>query len=97
MDQPVLEVQPPLHWVNSGGLGTMGFAIPAAIGAKAGDPTAWCGRVDGDGCFQMTAQELVTAATEGFPIKVALINNAYLGMVRQWQEMFYQSPIPRCT
>ena len=80
----------PYTWVNSGGLGTMGFAIPAAIGAKAGRPDHMVWAVDGDGCFQMTAQELVTAATEGFPIKVALINNAYLGMVRQWQEMFYR-------
>ena len=80
----------PYTWVNSGGLGTMGFAIPAAIGAKAGRPDRMVWAVDGDGCFQMTAQELVTAATEGFPIKVALINNAYLGMVRQWQEMFYE-------
>ncbi len=79
----------PYTWVNSGGLGTMGFAIPAAIGAKAGRPDRMVWAVDGDGCFQMTAQELVTASTEGFPIKVALINNAYLGMVRQWQEMFY--------
>ena len=80
----------PYTWVNSGGLGTMGFAIPAAIGAKAGRPDRMVWAVDGDGCFQMTAQELVTATTEGFPIKVALINNAYLGMVRQWQEMFYE-------
>ncbi len=80
----------PYTWVNSGGLGTMGFSIPAAIGAKAGMPgrTVWA--VDGDGCFQMTAQELVTAATERIPVKVALLNNAYLGMVRQWQEMFYE-------
>ncbi|MDQ3146931.1 MAG: acetolactate synthase large subunit [Actinomycetota bacterium] len=79
----------PYTWVNSGGLGTMGFAIPAAIGAKVGMPgrTVWA--VDGDGCFQMTAQELVTASMERIPIKVALLNNAYLGMVRQWQEMFY--------
>ena len=76
-------------WVNSGGLGTMGFAVPAAIGAKVGQPgrTVWA--IDGDGCFQMTAQELVTAASERIPIKVAILNNAYLGMVRQWQEMFY--------
>ncbi|MYG94306.1 MAG: biosynthetic-type acetolactate synthase large subunit [Acidimicrobiia bacterium] len=80
----------PYTWVNSGGLGTMGFAIPAAIGAKAGKPDRMIWAVDGDGCFQMTAQELVTATTEGFPIKVALINNSYLGMVRQWQEMFYE-------
>jgi acetolactate synthase-1/2/3 large subunit len=79
----------PGTWVNSGGAGTMGFGVPAAIGAKAGRPdrTVWC--IDGDGCFQMTAQELVTARSEGFPIKVAILNNAYLGMVRQWQEMFY--------
>ncbi len=79
----------PNIWINSGGLGTMGFAVPAAIGAKVGRPdrTVWV--VDGDGCFQMTAQELVTATTERVPIKVAILNNAYLGMVRQWQEMFY--------
>jgi acetolactate synthase-1/2/3 large subunit len=67
----------------------MGFSIPAAIGAKAAKPdhTVWA--VDGDGCFQMTAQELVTATVEDLPIKVALLNNSYLGMVRQWQEMFY--------
>jgi len=79
----------PGTWVNSGGAGTMGFGVPAAIGAKVGRPdrTVWC--IDGDGCFQMTAQELVTARAEGVPIKVAILNNAYLGMVRQWQEMFY--------
>ena len=79
----------PNTWINSGGLGTMGFAVPAAIGAKVGKPdhTVWA--VDGDGCFQMTAQELVTASMERIPIKVALLNNSYLGMVRQWQEMFY--------
>ena len=79
----------PGTWVNSGGAGTMGFGVPSAIGAKVGRPdrTVWC--IDGDGCFQMTAQELVTARAEGIPIKVAILNNAYLGMVRQWQEMFY--------
>ena len=68
----------------------MGFGVPAAIGAKVGRPdrTVWC--IDGDGCFQMTAQELTTARSEGIPIKVAILNNAYLGMVRQWQEMFYE-------
>jgi len=79
----------PYTWVNSGGLGTMGFSVPAAIGAKVGRPDRVVWAVDGDGCFQMTAQELVTASSERIPIKVAILNNAYLGMVRQWQEMFY--------
>jgi acetolactate synthase-1/2/3 large subunit len=84
------QFEEPGTWVNSGGAGTMGFGVPAAIGAKVGRPdrTVWC--IDGDGCFQMTAQELVTARAEGIPIKVAILNNAYLGMVRQWQEMFYE-------
>ncbi len=80
----------PYTWVNSGGLGTMGFAVPAAVGATVGRPEAMVWAIDGDGCFQMTAQELVTAASERIPIKVAILNNAYLGMVRQWQEMFYE-------
>ena len=79
----------PYTWVNSGGLGTMGFSIPAAIGAKVGRPDRTVWAIDGDGCFQMTAQELVTASVERIPIKVGLMNNSYLGMVRQWQEMFY--------
>ena len=79
----------PYTWVNSGGLGTMGFAVPAAIGAKVGRPDRMVWAVDGDGCFQMTAQELVTASSERIPVKIAILNNAYLGMVRQWQEMFY--------
>ena len=79
----------PYTWVNSGGLGTMGFSVPAAIGAKVGRPDRTVWAVDGDGCFQMTAQELVTASVERIPIKVAVLNNSYLGMVRQWQEMFY--------
>ena len=79
----------PYTWINSGGLGTMGFAIPAAIGASVAQPDKMVWAVDGDGCFQMTAQELVTATVENIPIKVALLNNSYLGMVRQWQEMFY--------
>jgi len=79
----------PYTWVNSGGLGTMGFSVPAAIGAKVGRPDKMVWAVDGDGCFQMTAQELVTASVERIPVKVAILNNAYLGMVRQWQEMFY--------
>src|SRR5437764_890460 len=74
---------------SSGGLGTMCFAVPAAVGAKVGRPDRMVWAVDGDGCFQMTAQELVTASAERIPIKVAILNNAYLGMVRQWQEMFY--------
>ncbi len=80
----------PYTWINSGGLGTMGFAVPAAVGAKVGMPgrTVWA--IDGDGCFQMTAQELVTASAERIPVKVAILNNAYLGMVRQWQELFYE-------
>ena len=80
----------PYTWVNSGGLGTMGFSVPAAIGAKVGCPGSTVWAIDGDGCFQMTAQELVTAATERIPIKVGILNNSYLGMVRQWQEMFYE-------
>ncbi|WP_298334291.1 acetolactate synthase large subunit [Ferrimicrobium sp.] len=80
----------PNSWINSGGLGTMGFAVPAAIGAKAGRPQSTVWVIDGDGCFQMTAQELVTATAERIPIKVAILNNGYLGMVRQWQEMFYE-------
>jgi acetolactate synthase-1/2/3 large subunit len=79
----------PRTWINSGGAGTMGFAVPAAIGAKAGRPERTVWAIDGDGCFQMTAQELVTARIEQIPIKVAILNNSYLGMVRQWQEMFY--------
>ena len=80
----------PYTWVNSGGLGTMGFSVPAAIGAKVGRPEATVWAIDGDGCFQMTAQELVTAALERIPVKIAILNNSYLGMVRQWQEMFYE-------
>jgi acetolactate synthase I/II/III large subunit len=79
----------PCSFVTSGGLGTMGFAVPAAIGAKVGRPDRTVWAVDGDGCFQMTAQELVTATAERIPVKIAILNNAYLGMVRQWQEMFY--------
>jgi acetolactate synthase-1/2/3 large subunit len=80
----------PNTWVNSGGLGTMGFAVPAAMGAKVGRPDKMVWAIDGDGCFQMTAQELVTCSSEQIPIKVAILNNAYLGMVRQWQHMFYE-------
>ncbi len=80
----------PYTWVNSGGLGTMGYAVPAAVGAKVGMPDRMVWAIDGDGCFQMTAQELVTAAAERIPVKIAILNNAYLGMVRQWQELFYE-------
>ncbi|OIN80125.1 acetolactate synthase large subunit [Mycobacterium malmoense] len=80
----------PRTWINSGGLGTMGFAIPAAMGAKIARPDAEVWAIDGDGCFQMTNQELATCAIEGAPIKVALINNGNLGMVRQWQSLFYE-------
>src|SRR6266487_410341 len=79
----------PGHWLNSGGLGTMGYAVPAAMGAKVGRPEAAVWAIDGDGCFQMTNQELATCAVEGIPIKVAIINNGNLGMVRQWQTLFY--------
>jgi acetolactate synthase-1/2/3 large subunit len=84
-----IDYEHPGTWINSGGLGTMGFAVPAAMGAKYGvrDTTVWA--IDGDGCFQMTNQELATCAIEGIPIKVAIINNGSLGMVRQWQTLFY--------
>ncbi len=79
----------PNTWINSGGLGTMGFAVPAAMGAKVGCPDTTVWAVDGDGCFQMTNQELATCTIENIPIKVAVINNESLGMVRQWQTLFY--------
>ncbi|HEX8303340.1 MAG TPA: acetolactate synthase large subunit [Jatrophihabitans sp.] len=79
----------PYTWLNSGGLGTMGYAVPAAMGAKVGMPGTVVWAIDGDGCFQMTNQELATCAIEGIPIKVAVINNGNLGMVRQWQTLFY--------
>ena len=85
-----IDYEKPRHWINSGGAGTMGFSIPAAMGAKAAMPDAEVWAIDGDGCFQMTNQEITTAALEGFPIKVALINNGNLGMVRQWQTLFYE-------
>ncbi|MCX6397598.1 MAG: acetolactate synthase large subunit [Propionibacteriales bacterium] len=80
----------PNTWINSGGLGTMGFAVPAAMGAKVGAPDTTVWAIDGDGCFQMTNQELATCTLEGIPIKVAIINNESLGMVRQWQTLFYE-------
>jgi acetolactate synthase-1/2/3 large subunit len=84
-----VKYEKPKTWINSGGLGTMGFAVPAAMGAKVGvpDQTVWA--IDGDGCFQMTNQELATCAINDIPIKVAVINNESLGMVRQWQTLFY--------
>ncbi|NHC44688.1 acetolactate synthase large subunit [Motilibacter sp. K478] len=79
----------PNTWLNSGGAGTMGYAVPAAMGAKVGRPDATVWAIDGDGCFQMTNQELATCAINNIPIKVAIINNGALGMVRQWQTLFY--------
>jgi len=87
----------PDTWVNSGGLGTMGYAVPAAMGAKVGRPDTTVWAIDGDGCFQMTNQELVTCAIEGIPIKVAIINNGSLGMVRQWQTLFYDARYSHTT
>ncbi len=81
----------PRKWINSGGLGTMGFAVPAAIGAKAGMPDELVYAIDGDGCFQMTFQELITAATDGIPVKIAVMNNGVHGMVTQWQRLFYNN------
>jgi acetolactate synthase-1/2/3 large subunit len=81
----------PGTWLNSGGAGTMGYAVPAAMGAKVGRPDTTVWAIDGDGCFQMTNQELATCAINDIPIKVALINNSSLGMVRQWQTLFYES------
>jgi acetolactate synthase-1/2/3 large subunit len=80
----------PRSWINSGGLGTMGFAVPAAMGAQIGRPGELVVAIDGDGCFQMTAQELATCTIEALPIKVLIFNNGFLGMVRQWQELFYE-------
>lgn len=85
-----VKYEKPRTWLNSGGLGTMGYAVPAAMGAKVGKPDTTVWAIDGDGCFQMTNQELVTCALNNIPIKVAIINNESLGMVRQWQTMFYE-------
>ena len=79
----------PRSFITSGGLGTMGYGVPAAIGAKAARPEATVVCVDGDGCFQMTCQELATSVLENLPIVVVIVNNGYLGMVRQWQDMFF--------
>jgi acetolactate synthase-1/2/3 large subunit len=85
-----VKYEKPRTWLNSGGLGTMGYAVPAAMGAKVGAPDTPVWAIDGDGCFQMTNQELVTCALNNIPIKVAVINNESLGMVRQWQTLFYK-------
>jgi acetolactate synthase-1/2/3 large subunit len=79
----------PRTWINSGGLGTMGYAVPAAVGAKAACPDEIVFAIDGDGCFMMTLQELLTASAEGIPVKIAVMNNDALGMVKQWQNLFY--------
>jgi acetolactate synthase-1/2/3 large subunit len=84
-----IQYEHPNTWINSGGLGTMGFAVPAAMGAKVAKPDKTVWAIDGDGCFQMTNQELATCALEGIPVKIAVINNSSLGMVRQWQSLFY--------
>jgi acetolactate synthase I/II/III large subunit len=84
-----LQCDRPRQFITSGGLGTMGYGFPAAIGAKAARPEATVVCVDGDGCFQMTCQELATAALERLPVVVVIVNNGWLGMVRQWQELFY--------
>jgi len=84
-----IDYENPGTWINSGGAGTMGFAVPAAMGAKVGRPDTTVWAIDGDGCFQMTNQELATCAIEGIPVKIAIINNGSLGMVRQWQTLFY--------
>ncbi len=85
-----IRYQRPRAWLNSGGLGTMGYAVPAAMGAKVGAPDRTVWAIDGDGCFQMTNQELATCTINDIPIKVAIINNSSLGMVRQWQTLFYE-------
>ena len=84
-----IQYENPYTWINSGGLGTMGFAVPAAMGAKVGQPDTAVWAIDGDGCFQMTNQELATCVINNIPIKVAVINNSSLGMVRQWQTLLY--------
>lgn len=87
----------PNTWINSGGLGTMGYAVPAAVGAQVGMPDEIVIAIDGDGCFQMTFQELITAAEENIPVKIAVMNNASLGMVRQWQKLFYDDRFSATT
>ena len=84
-----IQQESPRHFVSSAGLGTMGYGVPAGMGAKVAHPDSTVWVIDGDGCFQMTNQELVTCAQNNIPIKVAIINNSSLGMVRQWQTLFY--------
>ena len=84
-----IKYERPRAWLNSGGLGTMGYAVPAAMGAQVSEPERTVWAIDGDGCFQMTNQELATCVINQIPIKVAIINNSSLGMVRQWQTLFY--------
>jgi acetolactate synthase-1/2/3 large subunit len=86
-----IKYERPNSWLNSGGAGTMGYSIPAAMGAKVAEPERLVWAIDGDGCFQMTNQELATCTINNIPIKVAIINNSSLGMVRQWQTLFYNS------
>ncbi len=85
-----IKYERPNSWLNSGGAGTMGYAVPAAMGAKVAEPDRVVWAIDGDGCFQMTNQELATCVINDIPIKVAIINNSSLGMVRQWQTLFYE-------
>jgi acetolactate synthase-1/2/3 large subunit len=85
-----LECDRPRTFITSGGLGTMGYGVPSAVGAKAARPDATVVCIDGDGCFQMTNQELATSVIEQLPIVVVIVNNGYLGMVRQWQDMFFE-------
>ena len=92
-----IKFEKPGTWLNSGGAGTMGYAVPAAMGAKVARPGTAVWAIDGDGCFQMTNQELATCAIEGIPIKIALINNGSLGMVRQWQTLFYDGRYSNTT
>ena len=85
-----IKYERPNAWLNSGGAGTMGYSVPAAMGAKVAQPDRVVWAIDGDGCFQMTNQELATCVINDIPIKVAIINNSSLGMVRQWQTLFYE-------
>jgi acetolactate synthase-1/2/3 large subunit len=88
-----IKYERPNAWLNSGGAGTMGYSVPAAMGAKVAEPDRVVWAIDGDGCFQMTNQELATCVINDIPIKVAIINNSSLGMVRQWQTLFYAAAL----